>query len=84
MSVKISGQLENPLDVIVKQALHRALDAKPQEFRVHISRPHSELVVTIQQPFERTLKFQPVNEAEIARELSTALTAIVDDELSKF
>jgi hypothetical protein len=81
MSLEVVGELRDPLDTIVKEALHKALDTKPGGFVVHISQPHSELIVHIKTPFDRRLKFNPVSEFEIGRELCTALSAIVDEEL---
>jgi hypothetical protein len=65
---------------VVKEVLHRALDGRPQRFVVHISWPHADLIVHIQRPFDKKLKFNRPAEAEIARELCTTLTAIVDEE----
>ena len=80
MAVEIQGELPKPLENVVKEVLHRALDLRPQRFVVHISWPHADLVVHIQRPFDRKLKFTRPAEAEIARELHTALSAIVDEE----
>jgi hypothetical protein len=82
MPLEIAGELRSPLDVIVQNALHKALDAKPGNYVVHISQPHAELIVHIREPFDRRLKFNPVSDLEVGRELYTALTAIVDEELS--
>ena len=81
MPVEIVGELPQPLDGMIRSVLSRVLDSRPQAIVVHISRPHSELVVQIRKPFDRTLKFNHPQEAEIARELYATLTAIVEDEL---
>jgi hypothetical protein len=81
MAVEIVGELRSPLDAIVRDALHKALDTRPANFVVHIAQPHSELIVHLRQPFERRLKFTPVSEPEVGRELYTALISIVDEEL---
>jgi hypothetical protein len=80
VAVEIQGELPKPLENVVKEVLHRALDLRPQRFVVHISWPHADLVVHIQRPFDRKLKFTRPAEAEIARELHTSLSAIVDEE----
>lgn len=80
MSVNILGDLQQPLDTLVRDVLHRALDSRPQQFVVEISRPHGDVIVHILEPFERRLKFSYPVESEIARELSSTLTAIVDEE----
>ena len=80
MAVEIQGELPKPLEEVVKEVLHRALDPRPQRFIVHISWPHADLIVHIQRPFDKKLKFNRPAEAEIARELYTTLTAIVDEE----
>jgi len=81
MPVQITGVLPKQFDDVVKQALHRALDSRPQEFVVEVSWPHSELVVHIQSPFEKRLKFRQPVEAELARELYSVVTEIADGEL---
>lgn len=78
--MEIQGELPKPLEKVVREVLHGALDPRPQRFIVHISWPHTDLIVDIQRPFNRRLKFNRPAEAEIARELATALTAIVDEE----
>jgi len=80
VAVEIQGELPKPLEEVVKEVLHRALDPRPQRFIVHISWPHADLIVHIQRPFDKKLKFNRPAEAEIARELYTTLTAIVDEE----
>ena len=80
MAVEIQGELPKPLEEVVKEVLHRALKPRPQRFIVHISWPHADLIVHIQRPFDKKLKFNRPAEAEIARELYTTLTAIVDEE----
>lgn len=80
MAVEIQGELPKPLEEVVREVLHRALDPRPQRFIVHISWPHADVIVHIQRPFDKKLKFNRAVEAEIARELYTALTAIVDEE----
>lgn len=82
MALEIIGELSSPLDAIVRQALHRALDSRPDRFVVEISQPHAELVIHIKSPFDRRLKFTPVAAIEVGRELHDTLTAIVDEELS--
>jgi hypothetical protein len=81
MSLEVVGELRDPLDTIVKEALHKALDARPGGFVVHVSQPHGELIVHVKTPFDRRLKFNPVSDFEIGRELITALSAIADEEL---
>jgi hypothetical protein len=78
--VEIQGALPKPLENAVKEVLHRALNPRPQRFVVHISWPHADLIVHIQRPFDRRLKFSRSAEAEIARELYTTVSAIVDEE----
>ncbi|MBZ5564166.1 MAG: hypothetical protein LAP13_17305, partial [Acidobacteriia bacterium] len=79
MPVEITGGLTQPLDKLVREVLHRALDRRPQRFVVHISRPHGEMVVHLQQPLDRKLKFNNPTETEIARELYGVLTEIADE-----
>jgi hypothetical protein len=81
MAVEILGELPKPLDGMVREVLHRALDGRPQAFVVHISWPHGEVIVDIRIPLGRTLKFNHPQEPEVARELYMAVTAIVDEEL---
>jgi hypothetical protein len=78
--VEIQGELPKPLEDVVKDVLHRALDPRPQRFVVHISWPHADLIVHIQRPFDKKLKFNRPAGGEIARELSTTLTPILDEE----
>jgi hypothetical protein len=80
VAVEIQGELPKPLENVVKDVLHRALDPRPHMFFVHISWPHADLIVHIQRPFDRKLKFNRPSEVEIARELHTTLRAIVDEE----
>ncbi len=80
MPVEIQGELPKPLDEAVKQALHRALDPRLQRFIVHVSWPHADVIVHIQEPFDKKLKFNRPVEGEIGRELYTTVTAIVDEE----
>lgn len=80
MAVEILGELPKPLDEVVKQVLHRALDLRRQRFVVHISWPHADVIVHIKEPFDRRLKFTRPVEAEIARELYATVTAIVEEE----
>jgi len=81
VSVKINGVLPNTMDSVVRAVLRRALDSRPEPFVVHISRLHSDLVIHIQQPFDRRLKFSSAGESEIARELLTTVTEIAEGEL---
>ncbi len=80
VAVEIVGELPKPLDEAVKEVLHRALDPRPQRFIVHISWPHADVIVHIQRPFDKKLKFTRPVEAEIGRELYAAVTAIVDEQ----
>jgi hypothetical protein len=80
VALEIQGELPKPLEEVVKGVLHRALDRRPQRFVVHISWPHADVIVHIQRPFNRKLKFNRPAEAEIARELYSTLSAIVDEE----
>ncbi len=79
MPVEITGGVAQPLDKLVREVLHRALDGRPQRFVVHISRPHGEVIVHVQQPVDRRLKFNNPTETEIARELYGVLTEIMDE-----
>jgi hypothetical protein len=81
VSVEIKGDLPQPLEGVVKEVLHRALDFRPQEFVVHISKPHAEVIVHVTQPIDKRLKFNGPMEVEIARELYAVITEIVDEEL---
>jgi hypothetical protein len=78
--VNILGDLPQPLDAIIREVLHRALDSRPQELVIEISRPHGDVIVHVLEPFDKRLKFNHPVETEIARELSSTLTAIVDEE----
>jgi len=80
MPVEIRGELPRPLDGMVRQALCQALGGRPQEFVIHISRPYAEMIVDIRKPCGKKLKFNHPQESEIARELFTTVTAIVDEE----
>jgi hypothetical protein len=82
VALEIVGELSSPLDAIVKEALHHALDRRSGDFVVQISQPYAELIVHVKAPFDRTLKFNPVSALEVGRELHDTLTAIVDEELS--
>ena len=66
---------------MVRKVLHQVLDSRPQELVVHISRPHSDVVVHIQKPFDRKLKFNSPMEAEVARELHASVGELVDERL---
>lgn len=81
VSVKINGVLPGTVDGVVRVVLRRALDSRPEAFVVHISWPHSDLVVHVQQPFDKKLKFHSPGESEIARELYTTLREIAEGEL---
>jgi hypothetical protein len=81
VSVKINGVLPRPVDAVVREVLRRVLDRRPEAFVIHISRPHADLVVHLQQPFDKRLKFSSAAESEIARELYTTLVEIVEGEL---
>jgi hypothetical protein len=80
VALEILGELPQPLDTVVRQVLHHALGTRPQRFVVHLSWPHADLIVHIQQPFDRKLKFNRPLASEIARELYTIITAIIDEE----
>ncbi len=81
MPVQITGVLPKQFDGSVKDALHRALDSRPQEFLVELSWPHSELIVQFSGPLYKTLKFNQPIEVEVARELYSVVTEIVNEEL---
>jgi hypothetical protein len=76
----ILGELPQPLDGIVRKVLHRELDPRPQAVVVEISRRHGDVVVHVLEPFDKRLKFSQSADNEIARELSTTLTDILDEE----
>jgi len=80
VAIEILGELPKPLDAVVRQVLHDALGTRPQTFVVRLSWPHADMIVHIQQPFDRKLKFNRPLESEIARELYAIVTAIVDEE----
>ena len=80
MPVKIAGILRSPLDAMVRRVLQETLDPRPQEFVVRLSRPHADVVVHIERPFDKRLKFNSPVETDVARELYTTLTAIVEEE----
>ena len=81
MAVKIIGVLPSTIDGVVRAVLRRALDPRPEAFVVHISWPHSDLVVHIQQPIDKKLKFHSLGESDIARELYSTVTEIAEGEL---
>ena len=81
MPIEILGELPQPLDLMVRKALHQLLDSRPEEFVVHISRPHSDVIAHVQKPFDRKLKFNSPLEAEVARELLASLRELVDEKL---
>lgn len=81
MPVKINGVLPKPVDGIVREVLRRALDPRPEAFVVHISWPHADMVIHVQQPFEKRLKFCNPGESDIARELYTTVMEIAEGEL---
>ncbi|HUI42872.1 MAG TPA: hypothetical protein VL523_12980 [Terriglobia bacterium] len=80
MPVKILGVLPEGLDGLVRKVLRQTLDARTQEFVIHISRPHGDVVVHVREPFDKRLKFTGGAELEIARELQAILADIVDEE----
>lgn len=80
MPLEILGELPKPLDALISEVLERVLGRRPERFIVHLSRPHADVIVHIQQPFDKKLKFTRPPEPEIARELYATLTAIVDEE----
>ena len=78
MPVQIRGALPQPLDAMVRKALQQALEARPERFVVELSWPHhADLVVHIQEPLDRRLKFNRPIESELARELYATITEIV-------
>jgi hypothetical protein len=81
VAVKIIGVLPNSIDGLVRAALRRALDPRPEAFVIHISRPHSDLVVQFQQPFDKRLKFSSAGESDFAREIFTTVAEIAEGEL---
>jgi hypothetical protein len=78
--VKIQGALSEDLDALVRKVLRQALDVRPQDFNVHISRSHGDIVVHVREPFDKKLRFSASAGVEIARELQSILTDIVDEE----
>jgi hypothetical protein len=79
--VQIRGVLQQPLDGILRKALHQALDARPEKFVIELSWPHhADLVVHFQEPLDKRLKFNRPVESEIARELYATVTELVDAE----
>jgi hypothetical protein len=79
--VKINGVLPKSVDGLVREVIRRALDSRPEAFVVHISWPHADLVVHIQQPFDKRLKFNSPAQSDIARELHVTLIEIAEGEL---
>ena len=81
MAVQIRGALPQPLDGTIRKALHEALDKRPEKFAVELSWPHhADLVVHIQEPLDKRLKFNRPIESEIARELHATVIEIVEGE----
>ena len=78
--LEILGELPKPMNALIREVLERVLGGRPERFIVHLSRPHADVIVHIQQPFDKKLKFTRPLESEIARELYAILTAIVDEE----
>jgi hypothetical protein len=79
--VEIRGALPQPLDATLRKALHQALDPRPEKFVVEISWPHqADVVVHIQEPLDRRLKFNRPIESELARELYATVTEVVEAE----
>ena len=79
MPVQIRGALTQPLDAMVRKALQQALESRPERFVVELSWPHqADLVVHIQEPIDRRLKFNRPVESELARELYATITEIVE------
>lgn len=81
MPVEIVGVLPSAVDGIVRQMLHRALGSRPEKFVVHVSWPHADMIVHVQRPFDRKLKFNHIAEGDVARELYTTLVEVADGEL---
>lgn len=81
MPVQIRGTLPQPLDGMLRKALREALDARPEKFAVELSWPHhGDVVVHIQEPLDKRLKFNRPIESELARELYATVTEIVEAE----
>jgi hypothetical protein len=77
--VQIRGTLPQPLDGIIRKTLQQALEARPEAFVIELSWPHrSDLVVHIQEPFDKRLKFNRPIESELARELYATVTEVVE------
>ena len=83
MPVEIRGTLQPPLDGIVRKAIQHALEARPEAFVVEISCRHSDVVVHIQKPIDKRLKFMRPMESELARELYATITEIVEGEFGR-
>ena len=81
MPLEIRGALPQPLDAVIRKSLHEALNARPEAFVVEISCPHADVVVHLQQPLDKRLKFTRPIESELARELYATITEIVAAEL---
>ena len=80
MPVKISGVLPEGLDALVRKVLHQALSGRAQNFTVHVSQSHRDVVVDIREPFEKKVKFTGSAALEIARALQAILADILDEE----
>jgi len=78
--VKISGVLPEGLDGLLRKVLRHCLDGRPQDFAVHVSREHGSVVVHVRTPFDKRLKFSSAADLDVARELQSILTDIVDEE----
>ena len=79
MPVQIRGALPQPIDTTVRKTLQQALEARPERFVVELSWPHQgDLVIHIQEPLDRRLKFNRPIESELARELFATITEIVE------
>ena len=81
MPVEIRGALPQPLDGMLRKVLHEALDQRSEKFVVELSWPHlADVVVHIQEPIDKRLKFNRPIESELARELYATVTGIADAE----
>ena len=80
MPVKVNGVLPGGLDALVRSVLRKALETRPQNFVVHLSREHGDVIVHVREPFDKKLKFSGAAELEVARELQAILTDIVEEE----
>lgn len=79
MPVQIRGALPQPLDGIIRKTLQQALEGRPENFVIELSWPHrSDLVVHIQEPVDKRLKFNRPIESELARELHATIAGIVE------